>query len=120
LGGDEIRSGCIELGDAEVGEENLRFSTTISIVVLVSVSSFEILGILLLDLGISHVVTDAGIKFIEGLPLKLVPFRGKMASRSNGTLKGRGPDSEWVIFALERIRSWNSTRQSGSLHRMIA
>ncbi len=86
-------------------KKNLRFSTTVSVVVLISVSSFEILGILLLDLGISHVVTDTGIKLIECLPLKLVPFGGKMASRGNSTLESRGPDSEWVIFALERIRS---------------
>jgi hypothetical protein len=50
-------------------EMNLRLSTSVSIVVLVIISSSEILGVLLRDLLICHTVTNTRVQLIQGLPL---------------------------------------------------
>lgn len=41
--------------------KDVRFSTAVAVVVLILVSGFEILGILVLDLGVGHVVADARV-----------------------------------------------------------
>jgi hypothetical protein len=56
------------------------------------IPSLEILGIHLLDLGVGHVVADAGVELVKRFPLKLVPFLRQVASGGDGALQGRGPD----------------------------
>ena len=77
---------------------DVRFSTTIAVVVLVLVSSFEIFGIQLLDLSISHVVANTRVQLIQGLPLQLVVFLRQVASGGNGAFEGRSPDGQRMIF----------------------
>jgi hypothetical protein len=44
----------------EMGKD-IRFSTSVAVVVFILVSGFEIFGILVFDLGIGHVVADARV-----------------------------------------------------------
>ena len=51
-------------GKGERGEgkkEDVRFSSSIPIVVFILISGFEIFGIQLFDLGVGHVVADTGV-----------------------------------------------------------
>jgi hypothetical protein len=52
------------------------------------ISSLEILWIQILDLGIGHVVADAGVELIQGFPLQLVPFFGEVAGGGDGAPQG--------------------------------
>lgn len=81
------REGAGEVG-VEAGVGDLRFSASIPIVVFILITRLEILRVFLLDLSVGHVVADSGIKFVESLPLELVPFLGEVASCSNGALEG--------------------------------
>ena len=69
-------------------KDDLRFTTAISVIVLVVVTSVKILWILLLDLLVGHIIANTRVKFIKCLPLQLIVFLWEMASGCNSTLKG--------------------------------
>lgn len=48
---------------------DVRFSTTVAVVIFILISSLEILWVFFLDLSVCHVVADAGVEFVEGFPL---------------------------------------------------
>lgn len=74
----------------------VRFTSTVSIVILVLITGCKVLGITLLDLLVSKTVAYAGVKFIESLPLKLVitHFFDEVTNSLMGTLESRCPDCE--------------------------
>jgi hypothetical protein len=72
--------------------KDIRFSTPIPIIVFILISGLEILGIQLLDLGIGHVVADAGVQLVKGFPLQLVVFLGEVAGGCDGAPQSGGPD----------------------------
>jgi len=80
------------------GKGDIRFSTTISVVVLVLISGLEVFGIQLLDLSIGHVVANTRVQLIQGLPLQLVVFLRQVASGGDGAFEGRSPDGQRMIF----------------------
>lgn len=85
-GGQEQNGDAGECGG--VGDLDLRFSTPVAIIVFILISGFEILGVFFLDLRVGHVITDAGVKFVKGLPLELVPFLGEVSGCGYGSLEG--------------------------------
>lgn len=62
----------------------VRLTPAVAVVVLVVIARGEVLGILLLDVGVRETVADAGIEFVQRLPLQLVVIRGKMGAGGNG------------------------------------
>jgi hypothetical protein len=74
-------------GKGKGEKEDVRFSSSIPIIVFILISGFEIFGVQLFDLGVGHVVADAGVKFVEGFPLELVPFLGEVAGGGDGALE---------------------------------
>jgi hypothetical protein len=54
---------CFDWGRAKGkrGKGHVRFSSSIPIVVFILISGLEIFGVQLFDLGVGHVVADAGV-----------------------------------------------------------
>lgn len=87
-----------------MGAENegyVRFTTTVTVVILVRISSFKIVRVGLLDLSIGHIITETRIKLIEGLPLELIPLAGEVTGSCDGALQRGSPYGQWVVFALQ-------------------
>jgi hypothetical protein len=83
----------------------LRFTSTISIVVLVLVSCVKILGIFLFDLCICHVITDTRVKLVQRFPLQLVVLVREVFCGCDCSPESRRPDSERVLaFFLQRYQ----------------
>jgi hypothetical protein len=82
----------------EWGGENLRLPASVAVVVLVLITSLEILRIKLGDLLISETVADSRVEFIQCLPLELVVVFGEEAGGCDGALESRGPDGKGTII----------------------
>ena len=88
----------------------VRFSSAITVVVLVFVSSCEVIRILLGNILVSEPVAKSGVEFVQSLPFKLLKacFGGKMTSSLDCTLECRCPDDDlgvgWIAGFSHQFR----------------
>lgn len=54
----------------------VRLSASVSVVILILISGLEVFRVLVLDFLVCKAVTDAGIQFVQSLPLQLVIVQG--------------------------------------------
>lgn len=74
----------------------VRLSSTVAVVVLVFVSSCEVIGVLLGNILVSEPVANTGVEFVQSLPFKFLKacFSGKVTSSLDCTLKCGRPNHD--------------------------
>ena len=85
----------------------VALTSTVTVVVLVIISSFEVFWILFLDLLICKPIAYTGIKFVQCLPLELIISFWrcrKEARRLDGAFESRRPYCQLAIIT-DRLRN---------------
>ena len=75
----------------------IRLTAQISIVVLVLIALRKVLRILLFDFSICQTIADTRVKFIQGLPFKLL--EGEKSRSLYSSLQSRRPDGQSATIA---------------------
>lgn len=83
----------------------VRLTAAIAVVVLVFIAGGEVLGVLLGDFLVGEAIADAGVQFIEGLPLQLLEagFCLEVAGGLDGAAEGGGPNDDFSVWGDARL-----------------
>jgi hypothetical protein len=71
---------------------------TITVIVLVVIASFEVLGVRVLDFLVCEAIADARVKLVERLPFQFLEFAdwsGEEAGGLDGAFEGGSPDCKY-------------------------
>ena len=98
VGDDEDVLAALELHDDGLEADDdvaVGLAAGVAVVVLVGVAGGEVVGVLLLDLGVGEAVADAGVQLVERFPGEL--FVGQVVCCLGGAFEGRGPYGEGTV-----------------------